>query len=46
MNTRKPSKTINQVFEAFLADQKARLSPKTYRRYDDILDLFRSCLEG
>lgn len=46
MNTRKRAKTIDQVFEEFLADQKARLSPKTYRRYDDIVDLFRSCLEG
>jgi hypothetical protein len=46
MKTHKQTKTIDEVFEEFLADQKARLSPKTYRRYDEILDLFRSCLEG
>ena len=46
MKDRKQTKTIDQLFEEFLADQEARLSPKTYRLYDDILDLFRSCLEG
>jgi hypothetical protein len=46
MRVRKRVRTIDQVFEEFLADQKARLSPTTYRRYDGILDLFRSCLEG
>ena len=46
MNTRNQVKTIDQVFEEFLADQEARLSSKTYRRYDEILHLFRSCLEG
>jgi hypothetical protein len=46
MSIPKPAKTIDDVFGEFLADQEARLSPTTYRRYDDILDLFRSCLEG
>lgn len=46
MSARKRAKTIDQVFDEFLANQEARLSPKTYRRYEDILDLFRSCLEG
>jgi len=46
VSAHKPAKTIDQVFEEFLADQKARLRPSTYRKYDDILDLFRSCLEG
>jgi len=46
MKTRKQTKTIDQVFEEFLAEQKARLRPKTYPRYDEIVDLFRSCLEG
>ena len=45
MTIRKRAETIDQVFEEFLADQKARLSPKTYRRYDDIIDLFRAYLE-
>ena len=31
MKTTKPNKTISQVFEEFLADQKPRISHKTYR---------------
>jgi hypothetical protein len=46
VNTRKTIKTIDEVFEEFLAEQKARLGSKTYRKYEDIVDLFRSCLEG
>ena len=46
MSKQSPKKTIDRVFEEFLAEQQARLSPKTLRKYDDILDLFRSCLEG
>lgn len=45
MSARKPIKTIDQVFEEFLAEQKARLSPRTLRKYENILDLFGSCLE-
>ena len=45
MSTANRAKTIDEVFTEFLADQEARLSPSTYRRYDDILHLFRSCLE-
>ncbi len=41
-----PAKTIDQVFEEFLADQNARLRPNTYHRYEDIMNLFRSCLES
>jgi hypothetical protein len=43
--TMKTSKTIDQLFEEFLADQKARLSPKTYARYEQIIFLYRSYLE-
>jgi hypothetical protein len=46
MTARKAGKTIDQVFEAFLAEQEARLSPKTYRRYESIVDLFGSYLES
>lgn len=46
MSSPKPSKTIAQVLEEFLADQKARLSPKTYSRYADIIHLFKSYLES
>jgi hypothetical protein len=45
MNQPKPDKTIARLFEAFLADQKARLSPKTYDKYEGIIHLFRSYLE-
>lgn len=46
MSNPKPTKTIDQVFEEFLAEQEARLSETTYRRYEDVLDLYRSCLEN
>ena len=45
MNTPKPDKTIDELFAEFLADQKARLSPKTYEKYERIIDLYRSYLE-
>jgi len=46
MSARKAAKTIDEVFAEFLANQEARLSEKTLRKYEDILDLFRSCLES
>jgi hypothetical protein len=46
MNTTKPDKTIDQLFEEFLADQEARLSPKTFDRYEGIIHLYRSYLES
>src|SRR4051794_18167625 len=45
MNTPKPDKTIDQLFEEFLADQEARLSPKTFDKYERIIHLYRSYLE-
>lgn len=39
-------KTISQVFDEFLADQEARLSPRTFSKYESIIDLFRSYLES
>jgi hypothetical protein len=39
-------KTISQIFEEFLSDQKARLSPGTYAKYDTIIDLFKSYMES
>ncbi len=39
-------KTISQIFAEFLADQEARLSAKTFRKYESIIDLFRSYLES
>lgn len=40
------NKTISQVFDEFLADQKARLSSTTFAKYDTIIDFFRSYLES
>jgi hypothetical protein len=37
MPTPKPTKTIAQVLEEFLADRKLRWSPKTCARYADII---------
>jgi len=39
-------KTVSQIFEEFLNDQEARLSPKTLAKYDTIIDLFKSYLES
>jgi hypothetical protein len=33
METTKATKTISQVFEEFLADQKDRISAKTFSKY-------------
>jgi hypothetical protein len=46
MSTAKPSKTLSQVFEEFLADQKARISHKTFLKYQSIIDLYKSYLES
>jgi hypothetical protein len=46
MSTPRPNKTITQLFEEFLADQEARLSPKTYDKYEGIIHLYRSYLES
>ncbi len=40
------SKTISQVFEEFLTDQEARLSPTTFSKYGSIISLFESYLES
>jgi hypothetical protein len=45
MDTSKPTKTIAQVFEEFLADQKARISHKTFLKYQSIVGLYKSYLE-
>jgi hypothetical protein len=46
MSKAKPDKTISKLFEEFLADQKARLRPKTYVRYEGSIHLYRSYLES
>jgi hypothetical protein len=41
-----PTITIDEVLEAFLADQRERLSVRTLRNYEDVVDLLRLCLNG
>lgn len=38
--------TINEVFAEFLAAEKQRLAARTYRRYEEVIDLFRHSLDG
>ena len=46
METTKPAKTITQVFDEFLADQKDRISHKTFLKYQNIIGLYESYLEN
>lgn len=46
METTKPTKTISQLFEEFLADQKGRISVKTFSKYQSIIQLYGSYLES
>jgi len=39
-------KTIKQVIEEFLEEQKARLKPRTYGGYEDAIGLFEYYLDG
>jgi hypothetical protein len=41
-----PTTTIDEVLEAFLADQRERLSARTLRNYEDVIGLLRLCLNG
>ncbi|MGH8674712.1 MAG: hypothetical protein ACREVG_10410, partial [Burkholderiales bacterium] len=38
--------SISRVLEEFLAEQRARLAPRTLAKYEDVLDLLRSHLNG
>jgi hypothetical protein len=38
--------TIDEALDAFLAEQRGRLSARTMRNYDDIVDLLRHSLNG
>jgi len=46
MKTTKHDKTIAQVFEEFLTEQKPRISHKTYLKYESIIQLYESYLES
>jgi hypothetical protein len=49
-HTRKPpqpaEETIEAVLDKFLEEQQKRLKPSTMRKYEDIIELFQSCLDG
>lgn len=38
--------TIDEALDRFLADERARLSDKTFRRYQDVVELLRHSLDG
>ena len=40
------TKTISQIFDEFLADQKTRISHKTFLKYQSIISLYKSYLES
>jgi hypothetical protein len=40
------SPTIREVLAAFLADQRERLSPRTFRQYESVVELLICCLDG
>lgn len=44
--TRPAEPTIAEVFDEFLADQARRLKPKTLARYESVIGLLRSYLDG
>lgn len=46
METTKSGKTIANVFEEFLNDQKDRISDKTFSKYQSIIGLYESFLES
>jgi len=43
---RPAEKTIEAVLDEFLKEQQERLKPSTMRKYEDIIDLFRACLDN
>lgn len=45
MNPPQPIKTISQVFREFLTDQKARIGPQTFSKYETVISLYTSYLE-
>jgi hypothetical protein len=41
-----PAATISRAFDEFLGDQKSRISPKTFSKYQSIIGLYKSYLES
>ena len=44
--TQPTEKTIEAVLDEFLKEQQERLKPSTVRKYESIIDLFQSCMNG
>jgi len=44
--TKLAERTIEAVLGEFLEEQRKRLKPSTMRKYEDIIDLFQSCLDN
>ena len=40
------SPTVDEIFTAFLDEQRARLAPRTFANYETIIELFADCLNG
>ena len=38
--------SIEEVLTLFLKDQQKRLKPRTFNRYEEVIDLLRHCLNG
>lgn len=38
--------SIAELFDAFLDDQRARLAPRTMRKYETVIELLADCLNG
>lgn len=38
--------TIDEVFQRFLAEQRERLAERTYRRYEEVIELLGDCLNN
>ena len=38
--------SIEEVLTLFLRDQQKRLKPRTFNRYEEVIDLLRHCLNG
>src|SRR5688572_7583368 len=38
--------TVDEALTRFLDEQQERLAPRTFRNYEDVVDLLRDCLNG
>lgn len=38
--------TIDEALTRFLDDQRERLAPRTFRNYEDVVELLRHCMDG